>query len=343
MESEQSTLAYKERLRMLNLEILHNKRILITGGTGTFGQAFAKLLLSKVLDCHVVVYSRDEYKQYLMKQSFNNYYQEGRLSFIIGDVRDLSRLMFACNNINYIVHAAAQKQVPSCEENVTEAIKTNIIGAINVQEAALCCGVSKVLALSTDKAVMPVNLYGATKMVSDRVFLNSDRSTTTSFCVVRYGNVSGSRGSVIPFFKSISESGKHSYPITDYRMSRFWIDIDQAVKFALKTLVYGQAGEVFVAKIPSFRVIDLVAAMDPDGKMIEVGIRPGEKLHEIMITEYDSEHTVEDDDCYIIYPDTDTAIRSGKQLVPKGFIYSSEKNNAWLCVEDIRSLLEKMR
>lgn len=327
---------------MLNIDSLQNKRILITGGTGTFGQAFTHYVLSKVPSCHIVIYSRDEYKQYLMKQSFFTYCQEGRLSFVIGDVRDVTRLKYACNNIDYVVHAAAQKQVPSCEENVVEAIKTNIIGALNIQEAAICCGVSKVLALSTDKAVMPVNLYGATKMISDRLFLNSDQNTSPVFCVVRYGNVSGSRGSVIPFFKTIYDSGVHTYPITDFRMTRFWIEINQAVELALKALVYGRTGEVYVAKIPSFKIIDLVAAMDPDGEMYEVGIRQGEKLHEVMITEYDAEHTVEEEDCYIIYPNADKAIQSGKQLVQKGFTYASDHNDIWLSVNDLRSMLERV-
>lgn len=327
---------------MLNTESLQNRRILITGGTGTFGQAFAHYVLSKVSSCHIVIYSRDEYKQYLMKQSFSDYYQEGRLSFVIGDVRDLTRLKCACNNIDYIVHAAAQKQVPSCEENVDEAIKTNIIGALNVREAASYCGVSMVLALSTDKAVMPVNLYGATKMISDRIFLNSAQHTSPVFCVVRYGNVSGSRGSVIPFFKSLYERGEHTYPITDFRMTRFWIDINQAVELALKALVYGRTGEVYVAKIPSFKIVDLVAALDPCGKMCEVGIGQGEKLHEVMITEYDAGNTVEEDDCYIIYPNTDRAIQSGKQLVQKGFTYASNHNDMWLGVSELRSMLERV-
>lgn len=326
---------------MLRTESLQNKRILITGGTGTFGQALTRYVLSKIPSCHIVIFSRDEYKQYLMKQSFYTYFQEGRLSFVIGDVRDLNRLKHACVDIDYIVHAAAQKQVHSCEENAEEAIKTNILGAINVREAAICCSVSKVLALSTDKAVMPVNLYGATKMVSDRLFLNSDWNGSPIFCVVRYGNVSGSRGSVIPFFKSIHDNGVHNYPITDFRMTRFWIDIDQAVELALKALIYGEAGNIYVAKIPSFKVVDLVAAMDPSGEMYEVGIRQGEKLHEVMITEYDSEHTVEEDDCYIIYPNVDKAIQSGKKFVPKGFVYASDRNNDWLRVDEIRSMLER--
>lgn len=326
--------------------MLKDKTILITGGTGSFGKCFTKYVLTHYEPKKIIIYSRDEFKQWMMANEFKEY--EDKLRFFIGDVRDLERLKRACEGVDYIIHAAALKQVPVCEYNPNEAIKTNIHGAMNVIDAALDCGVHKVVALSTDKAVNPVNLYGGTKLVSDKLFVAANAyvgNKDINFSIVRYGNVAGSRGSIIPLFKSIIDAGEKELPITDFRMTRFWISLTQGVELVIKALAEAKGGETFISKIPSFKVTDLAEAMLPGCKMKEIGIRPGEKLHEIMVTPEDSMTTYEYEKHFIVYPqmvwnDKQQPDLSGKK-VEDGFSYSSGNNTEWLSVEDIRELLEK--
>lgn len=325
--------------------MLNNRSILITGGTGSFGKSFARYVLEHYNPRRVIIYSRDEFKQFVMQNEFAEY--KDKLRFFIGDVRDQARLARAFEGVDYVIHAAALKQVPACEYNPAEAIKTNINGAQNVIDAALDSGVKKVVALSTDKAVNPVNLYGGTKLVSDKLFIAANAyagNKDICFAVVRYGNVAGSRGSVIPFFNNIIKNGGSELPITDYRMTRFWISLHQGVELVIKALEEARGGETFIAKLPSFKVTDLAQAMLPGCKMPEVGIREGEKLHEIMITVEDSLTTYEYDKHYIVYPqitwnEKQNFIPAGKR-VQEGFSYSSGNNTEWLSEMQIRELLE---
>ena len=327
--------------------MLNNKTVLITGGTGSFGHHFTKYVLDNYDPKRLVIYSRDEYKQFLMGNEFRDHPKFDRLRFFIGDVRDRDRLKRACKNIDFIIHAAALKQVPACEYNPIEAIKTNVNGATNVIDCALDSGVEKVVALSTDKSVNPVNLYGATKMVSDKLFCAANAYSGeggTCFSVVRYGNVAGSRGSVIPFFKNLIDSGATELPITDYRMTRFWISLEQGVKLVIKALKDGNGGEGFISKIPSFKITDLAEAMLPGCSTKEVGIREGEKLHEVMVAKEDSSHTYEYDKYYVIYPNYDwfnkgTIMPGGEKVRPE-FEYNSGTNSEWLSVEEIREKLK---
>jgi UDP-N-acetylglucosamine 4,6-dehydratase/5-epimerase len=323
------------------MEFLRNQTVLVTGGTGSFGKKFVKKILEYDVK-KVIVFSRDELKQYEMAQEYN----EPRLRFFIGDVRDKERLYRAFDGVDIVIHAAAMKQVPACEYNPFEAVKTNIHGAQNVIEAAIDRGVKRVIALSTDKACSPVNLYGATKLASDKLFVAANSyvgDKETRFSVVRYGNVVGSRGSVVPFFKKIRHTGK--LPITDERMTRFWITLDQGVQFVLDSLQRMRGGEIFVPKIPSMRVVDLATAIAPECEIEIVGIRPGEKLHEAMITEDDARHTVEFDTYYVIQPEfpwwSRESVKGGKSL-PEGFKYTSDTNTEWLTVEELRALVEEM-
>lgn len=325
--------------------MLNGKSILITGGTGSFGKAFTKYVLENYEPRKIIIYSRDEFKQFIMQNEFKEY--ASKLRFFIGDVRDRERLTRALEGVDFCIHAAALKQVPACEYNPAEAIKTNINGAQNVIDAALDTGVKKVVALSTDKAVNPVNLYGGTKLVSDKLFIAANAyagGKDICFSIVRYGNVAGSRGSVIPFFYNILKNGGTELPITDYRMTRFWISLRQGVELVIKALEEARGGETFISKIPSFKITDLAQAMLPDCKMPEVGIREGEKLHEIMVTVEDSPHTYEYDQHFIVYPqmvwsDRQRVQPTGKK-VPEGFSYSSGNNTEWLTVEEIRELLK---
>ena len=306
---------------------------------------FTEYVLKNYNPEKIVIYSRDEYKQFIMRNKFKKY--EDKLRFFIGDVRDEKRLRRAFNGIDYVVHAAAMKQVPACEYNPIEAIKTNIDGAINVIDAALDCDVKKVVALSTDKAANPINLYGGTKLVSDKLFVAANAYTgkqDTIFSVVRYGNVAGSRGSVIPYFDQLINQNATELPITDTRMTRFWISLEEGILLVIKALMDANGGETFISKIPSFYIIDLAEAMLPNCKIKEIGIREGEKLHEIMVTVEDSFHTYEYDKYFIIYPDmewwsNDNLIPGGKK-VQVGFSYSSDNNSQWLSVEYIRVLLK---
>lgn len=327
-------------------DIIDGKTILVTGGTGSFGKCFARYVLEKYHPKKVIIYSRDEFKQFHMANDFKLYNE--KLRFFIGDVRDLERLRRAFRGVDYVVHAAALKQVPTCEYNPNEAIKTNIHGAMNVIEAALDSGVKKVVALSTDKAVNPVNLYGGTKLVSDKLFVAANSYVGASdlcFSVVRYGNVAGSRGSVIPFFQNLIEEGKTELPITDYRMTRFWISLPEGVGLVLKALREARGGETFISKIPSFKITDLAQAMLPGCGMPEVGIREGEKLHEVMVTPEDAPTTYECEKHFIVYPqmmfnERMKAEPAGKK-VPEGFSYSSGTNEEWLTVGQIRERLKR--
>ena len=324
--------------------MLNHKIILITGGTGSFGNAFTSYVLEHYKPKKIIIYSRDEYKQFLMANKYKEYGDV--LRFFVGDVRDKDRLYRAFNGVDYVVHAAALKQVPACEYNPMEAVKTNIDGAMNIVDAALDCGVKRVVALSTDKAVNPINLYGGTKLVSDKLFIAANAYSgqkDVRFSIVRYGNVAGSRGSVIPFFRNIIEQGGSSLPITDYRMTRFWISLEQGVGLVIKALAEAKGGEIFISKIPSFKITDLAQAMLPGCAMPEVGIREGEKLHEIMVTREDSMHTYEYEKHFIVYPHYNwwggqKVLPGGKQVEP-GFEYSSGSNTEWLGTEDIRKLL----
>ena len=327
--------------------MLNDKTILITGGTGSFGKAFTRYVMTHYQPKKIIIYSRDEFKQFIMQNEFKEYKEKMR--FFIGDVRDVERLRRALNGVDYVIHAAALKQVPACEYNPNEAIKTNIHGAMNLIEAALDCGVKKVVALSTDKAVNPVNLYGGTKLVSDKLFIAANAyagAGDINFSIVRYGNVAGSRGSVIPFFQNIIDNGGKELPITDYRMTRFWISLTQGVELVIKALEEAKGGETFISKIPSFKVTDLAQAMLPGCGMPEVGIREGEKLHEIMVTVEDSMTTYEYDKHFIVYPQMVWSERrkpepAGKK-VAEGFSYTSGNNTEWLSVEQIRGLLKTL-
>ena len=270
--------------------MLNDRTVLITGGTGSFGNHFTEYVLKHYKPKKIIIYSRDEFKQFNMANKFKLY--EDIMRFFIGDIRDKERLLRALDGVDYVIHAAALKQVPACEYNPIEAVRTNIDGAINVVNAVLDTpSVKKVVALSTDKSVNPINLYGGTKLVSDKLFIAANAysgAKDVRFAVVRYGNVAGSRGSVIPFFKQIIENGGKELPITDYRMTRFWISLEQGVKLVIKALEEARGGETFISKIPSFKITDLAQAMLPGCEMPEVGIREGEKLHEIMVTREDS-------------------------------------------------------
>ena len=319
---------------------INNKSVLITGGTGSFGQKFTEIALRDYHPEKVIVLSRDELKQFDMQQKLAHH---TNIRFFLGDVRDRDRLYRAFKDVDIVIHAAALKQIPAAEYNPFEFIKTNIIGAQNIIEAAIDCGVKKVLALSTDKAANPINLYGATKLCSDKLFVAGNSyvgERDTNFSVVRYGNVVGSRGSVIPFFLEQRKNGK--VPITDPRMTRFWITLEQGVQFVLKSLKRMSRGEIFVPKLPSMKVTDLAKAIVPECEHEIVGIRPGEKLHEVMISEEDARVSVEYDDHFVITPQfswwrRDNCI-DGKPL-PDGFVYSSERNDWWLNEEEIIQLI----
>lgn len=330
--------------------MLNNKTILITGGTGSFGKKCLQMIFQKYNPKKVIIYSRDEFKQYNMKVEFSNKVDIDRVRFFIGDVRDKERLMRAFNGVDYVIHAAAMKQVPTCEYNPMEAIKTNIHGAQNVIDAALDRGVKKVVALSTDKAVNPINLYGGTKLVSDKLFIAANAYTGaegTVFSVVRYGNVAGSRGSIIPLFRTLIENGETELPITDYRMTRFWITLEQGVELVFKALEESKGGETYISKIPSFKITDLAKAMLPHGSMKEIGIREGEKLHEVMVTRDDSRTTYEYDKHYIVYPhfewmDINKVLLPGGKLVEEGFEYNSGSNKEWLDVNGLKQALKRV-
>ena len=319
---------------------INNNSILITGGTGSFGKMFARHLLDNYNPRRVIILSRDELKQYEMEQDF----KDNRLRFFLGDVRDRDRLYRAFNGVEYVVHAAALKQVPACEYNPFEAVKTNVLGAQNIIEAAIDCGVKRVVALSTDKAANPVNLYGATKLCADKLFISGNSyaaASETRFSVVRYGNVVGSRGSVIPLFKTLREKGVIT--ITDSRMTRFWITLEHGVEFVLNSIKLMHGGEIFVPKIPSMKITDLATAIAPGCRLEYIGIRPGEKLHEVMIPEDDARNTIDMGSYYIIQSQSSwwskRKLPGGGKPVPDGFCYSSDTNTCWLTIDELRKMV----
>jgi len=325
---------------------LNDKSVLVTGGTGSFGRHFVQSVIANYKPRRLVIYSRDELKQYEMQQLFPME-RHAFMRYFIGDVRDRDRLELALNNIDYVVHAAALKQVPTAEYNPFECIRTNVFGAENLVYAALRRNVRKVIALSTDKAANPVNLYGASKLASDKIFVaanNLSGAEGTRFSVVRYGNVFGSRGSVVPFFRKLAAEGAEQIPITDPRMTRFWITLTQGVNFVLSSMELSRGGEIFVPKIPSTRITDLAASLCPSLGQKVVGVRPGEKLHETMIPADDSRWTVELDDRYVILASFAEAAREaylnrGAKPVPEGFAYSSDCNPERLDARGLQLLL----
>ncbi len=329
--------------------VLEGKSILITGGTGSFGKQMLKQLLEHHNPKRVSVFARGEYNHFLLQSSLTEE-QLRKVRFFVGDVRDLDRTVMAMRGIDVVIHAAAQKQVPLAEYNPFECIRTNVIGAENVVQAAIRADVSKVIALSTDKAVNPINLYGASKLASDKIFVAANAlaaGTKTRFSVVRYGNVLGSRGSVIPFFRKLLKEGATELPVTDDRMTRFWITLEQAVAFTITCIDTMQGGEIFVPKIPSMRITDLVEALAPDVATKIVGIRPGEKLHELMITEHNAPTTRDTGDRYIIEPEWNfwsgpTDEDGGYPLVSEGFEYTSDQNDWWMTVDDLRETLKSI-
>ncbi len=330
--------------------MIEGKTILITGGTGSFGRKFVKTILENFKPSKIIIYSRDELKQYEMALEFN----QKCMRYFIGDVRDKERLIKAMNGVDIVIHAAALKHVPIAEYNPMECIKTNINGAQNVIDASLENGVSNVIALSTDKAANPINLYGATKLASDKLFVaanNFKGKSATKFSVVRYGNVIGSRGSVVPFFKKIIEEGAKEIPITDERMSRFWITLEESVLFVIKNLERMQGGEIFVPKIPSMKIVDLASALAPNTPIKIIGVRPGEKLHEVMIPEDDSYLSIEFSDHFVITPTIQfqtpinylcNAIKEIGKQVESGFEYSSKNNKEWLEKSELLRLCKEI-
>lgn len=334
----------EEILQKSSKQVFKGKTILVTGGTGSFGKAFIKYILTNDCPQKIIVFSRDEMKQYFMREEYKN---NNVLEFVIGDIRDQNKLNTVCKGVDYVVHTAAIKIVPTAEENPTEAIKTNIFGAMNLIDAAVNNQVKKVIAFSTDKACNPVNLYGATKLCSDKLFIAANSyslSKGTAFSVVRYGNVIGSRGSIIPIFLEKKKDGV--IPVTDERMTRFWISLEHGVKFVTNCLECMNGGEIFIPKIPSMKIVDLVHAIAPECRIDYIGIKPGEKLHETMISPDDSRNAIELDGGYIIQPQFDwwdpKNYPNGKRL-PDGFAYSSNTNPNFLSVDQMRELISQFK
>ncbi|MFC1646535.1 UDP-N-acetylglucosamine 4,6-dehydratase (inverting) [Candidatus Omnitrophota bacterium] len=328
--------------------MLNDRTILITGGTGSFGRAFAKYVFSKFKPHKIIIFSRDEYKQFEMKKEFSD--ERFPIRFFLGDIRDKDRLYRAFQGVDYVVHAAALKQVPALEYNPIEAVKTNIVGADNIVDAAIDTKVKKVIVLSTDKAVSPVNLYGATKLVAEKIFIaaNAYAGNTVKFSIVRYGNVVGSRGSVIPSFLSLKKQGTKEFPITDERMTRFWITLQQGLSLALRAIEEAQGGEVFIPRIPSMKITDLAKAIEPKCKFIKVGIRPGEKIHEILISEDEARKTKIVDGIFVILPQffaNDTLYKKYEkfEFVPDGFVYRSDTNDDWLHSEKLLQMIREFK
>jgi len=323
-----------------------NKVILVTGGTGSFGKKFTQIALQEYNPKVIRIYSRGELKQQQMRVQFQEFYNDDKLRFFIGDVRDKNRLFRAMNGVDIVIHAAALKQVPTCEYNPIEAVKTNIDGAANVIDATIDNNVEKIMALSTDKAVHPVNLYGATKLVAEKLFVQGNSYSggrKTIFSCVRYGNVVGSRGSVIPVFQRQKEKGKIT--ITDENMTRFWITQEQAVRFIIDCIEKMKGGEIFVPKIPSMKIIDLAEVIAPECKKEVIGIRPGEKINEVLLTEEEAHHTKEFDNYFVVEPEHHFwgkgNYKKGK-LLPSNFIYSSGNNDHWLTKAELNNMLEEL-
>jgi UDP-N-acetylglucosamine 4,6-dehydratase len=329
---------------------LNGKSILVTGATGSFGRCFVAAVIKRYQPEKLIIFSRDELKQFEMAREFSDK-DYPFLRYFIGDVRDAQRLEMAMRGVDYVIHAAALKQVPVAEYNPFECIRTNVHGAENVVRAAIRCGVKRVIGLSTDKAANPINLYGASKLASDKIFVAANAlagRNGTRFAVVRYGNVIGSRGSVVEVFEQLIQKGVAGLPITDRRMTRFLITLQQGVNVVLSSLAGIEGGELFVPKIPSVNIVDLAEAMLPNGKHEVIGVRPGEKLHEVMISEDDSRTALELDDRYVIEPQFDfwsrtTYEKRGATRVAEGFRYASNSNGEWLGVTEIRDLLAALR
>ncbi len=333
---------------------LDNQVIFITGGTGSFGSKLTRYLLDNAKPKKIIIFSRDEWKQSEMEIALSGHPQFSVIRFFIGDVRDKERLMMALRGVDYVVHAAAQKQVVASEYNPFECLKTNVQGAENIVYAAIHNRVKKVLALSTDKAANPINLYGASKLASDKIFVaanNMAGDIQTRFALARYGNVINSRGSVIPYFRKILKHDKTALPITDERMTRFWITLDQGIEFVMSSMNIMGGGEIFVPKIPSMKIVDIAKTMAPDAKLSMVGIRPGEKLHEVMVPVDDARQTLDIKDRYVIQPQfplwaTEQELKIAQKKyranitpVPEEFCYSSDANNEWLSVEQLKEII----
>lgn len=325
---------------------MDGKVVLVTGGTGSFGKKFTEIVLKEHNPKKLIIFSRDELKQFEMEQTLG---QHPAIRYFIGDIRDRDRLYRALRNVDIVVHAAALKQVPAAEYNPFEAVKTNVLGTQNIIDAAIDCGVQRIIGLSTDKAANPINLYGATKLCADKLFVAANAyvgDQDTRFSTVRYGNVFGSRGSVVPFFIKCRDEGK--IPITDERMTRFWITLEQGVRFVIRCLELMEGGEVFVPKIPSMKITDLAEAIAPGCRHEAVGIRPGEKLHEVMISYDNARQTLEYDDFYVLQPthrwwnQGDFQTRNGGRPCPDGFEYRSDNNDTWLSTDDLREMVEQM-
>lgn len=329
---------------MPKTDIVKGKIVLITGGTGSFGKQFTQTVLTRHNPKKVIIFSRDEFKQHEMAKDF----PESRypIRYFLGDIRDKDRLSRAFEGVDYVIHAAALKQVPALEYNPTEAVKTNIVGADNIVDAAIDKSVKKVIALSTDKAVNPVNLYGATKLAAEKIFIaaNAYAGEKVKFAVVRYGNVIGSRGSIIPLFLNIKRSSKNEFPITDMRMTRFWITLDEGVDLVLKALEEAEGGEIYVPMAPSMKISDLAKAIDPDRKCKIIGIRPGEKIHESLISEDESHNTKIFKGMYVILPQfaANSLVKDKYRScsgVPGGFTFRSDKNKKWLTPDKIKKVI----
>jgi UDP-N-acetylglucosamine 4,6-dehydratase len=325
--------------------MLKDKTILITGGTGSFGKKFTGIVLTKYRPKKLIIFSRDEFKQSEMAKIFPQY--KYPIRYFLGDVRDKDRLCRAFEDVDYVVHAAALKQVPALEYNPTEAVKTNVVGADNIVDAAIDKGVKKVIALSTDKAVIPINLYGATKLSAEKIFIaaNAYAGGRVIFSVVRYGNVVGSRGSVVPLFLNFKQQDIKEFPITDERMTRFWITLEQGVELVIRSLAEAEGGEVFVPMIPSMKVVDLARAVEPLCTFKIIGIRPGEKLHETLISEDEARTTKVYDGIYVILPPFAGKENSFKKyekhlFVPETFSYRSDKNEKWLSVGELAAIIK---
>lgn len=325
------------------MSLLEGASVLVTGGTGSLGKSLIQYLLRETKVRRIAIYSRDELKQQHLRLHFQN---DQRLRWFLGDVRDLDRLKRALHGVDYVIHTAALKQVDTGEYNPMEFVKTNVLGSQNLIDASIAAGVKRVVALSTDKASSPINLYGATKLTADKLFVTANNYSIaygTSFSVVRYGNVMGSRGSVIPLFQEIAAQGK-PIPITDLRMTRFWISIETAVRFVIDSLLIMKGGELYVPKIPSMKIIDLARAVAPDSKLVEIGMRPGEKLHEEMISSDDSRRTIILENRYVVTP---VVAEWGYELpkgtwMPEGAAYSSNTNDLWISESDIKNFIQNL-
>ncbi len=330
--------------------MFNNKTVLITGGTGSFGKIITKAILTQYPNVKkVIIYSRDEFKQFTMSNMPVFKKHAEKLNFCIGDIRDKENLIMAMDGVDFVIHTAALKQVTTCEYNPFEAVKTNIIGSQNVIESALFCNVDKVVALSTDKACTPVNLYGASKLCSEKLFVaanNYSKNKGTKFAVVRYGNVIGSRGSVIPFFQELVKEGERSLPITDFEMTRFWLKPESAVWLVFNAFANMVGGEIYVKKLPSMRIVDLAKAVAPNLTVYESGIRPGEKIHEQMISVEEARNTLEFSEYYVIFPETEwwkeKAEKVDGKKVSKNFSYDSGNNTQWLSIEDMKILIKEL-